>query len=178
MMRCSESSGVAPFAGTVGHFGTTGRQAPRLRPVVATAYLAGVGIRRTPALALAALTSLALFLCSCTLGAEDVPFTITVTNNTPQTVVDHEFFMTKPGTVNGGGAVVFKPGHSYSESEFSNEGVDPDKLTTLSGKTLGCFPFQFSQDDPGLRVKLSQMVPCKHWVPESHLPAGWPDPKA
>lgn len=137
-----------------------------------------MGKRRTAVLALAALTPFALVLCGCTLGAEDVSFTITVTNNTHQTVIDHEFFMTKPGTVDGGGPVVFKPGHSYSESEFSNEGVDPDRLTTLSGKTLGCFPFQFSQDDPGLRVKVSQMVPCKRWVPESNLPADWPDPKA
>lgn len=128
-----------------------------------------------------ALFPLALVCQSCSGGLggfEDVPFTITVTDDTSQTVVDHEFFMTKPGTVDGGGAVVFKPGHSYSEGEFSNEGVDPDKLTTLSGKTLGCFPFQFSQDDPGLRVKVSQMVPCKHWVPESNLPRDWPDPKA
>ena len=119
---------------------------------IGTGFLAGI-----------ALLPLALMCQSCTGGLggfEDVPFTITVTNNTSRTVVDHEFFMTKPGTVNGGGAVVFKPGHSYSESEFANEGVDPDRLTTLSGKTLGCFPFQFSQDDPGLRVKVSQMVRC------------------
>ena len=60
-----------------------------------------------------ALLLVALTCQSCTGGLggfEDVPFTITVTNNTSRIVVDHEFFRIKPETVNGGGAVVFKPG--------------------------------------------------------------------
>jgi hypothetical protein len=109
-------------------------------------------------------------------GFEDVSFNVTVTNNTSRTVVDHAFFITQPGTSNGGGTVVLKPGHSFDDPEFANEGVDPDRITNLAGKTLGCFPFQFSEDVSGLRVKLTEMVPCKHWVPESNQPKDWPNP--
>jgi len=125
-------------------------------------------------LLLASLTVSALLLSAC--GANDNPFTVTITNNTGQTVVDHGFFVAQPGTSNGGGAVVLKPGQSFGEPEFANEGVDPDRITTLAGQTLGCFPFQFSENAPTpLVVNVSQMVPCKKWVPESTQPHDWPN---
>lgn len=117
----------------------------------------------------------ALLLQAC--GANDDPFTVTITNNTDHTVVDDSFFLPKPGTTVSGDPVLLKPGHSFGETEFANEGVDPDRITTPSGKTLGCFPFQFSENAPTpLVVKVSQMVPCKRWVPESNLPRDWPNP--
>src|ERR1700677_313894 len=112
----------------------------------------------------------AIILQGCGLGAEDVPFTITITNDTSNTIVDHTFFSTVPSS-RGVGAVVLKPGHSFKEAEYANEGVDPDRITSLSGKTLGCFPFQFSRSTPQpFDVKVTQMVPCRRW---KHLRNDW-----
>jgi len=124
---------------------------------------------------LACLSSSTLLLSAC--GANDDPFTVTITNDTGQTVVDHGFFVTQPGTSNGGGAIVLKPGKSFDESEFANEGVNPDRITTSTGRPLGCFPFQFSENVPTpLVVKVSQMVPCQKWVPHTTQPHDWPNP--
>jgi hypothetical protein len=101
----------------------------------------------------------AILLTAC--GANDGPFTVTIVNDTTQTVVDHGYFITVPGTSNGGGRVVLKEGHSFEEDEFANEGVDADRITTLGGETLGCLPFKFSENPPvAVVVKVSEMVPC------------------
>jgi hypothetical protein len=116
-----------------------------------------------------------LLLQAC--GANDDPFTVTVTNNTFHTVVDHSFFTTIPGTVNGGDPVVLKPGRSFEESEFANEGTDPDRITSLSGRTLGCLPFQFSENAPTpINVNITQMVRCLRWGFEVNMPRDWPNP--
>jgi hypothetical protein len=123
-----------------------------------------------------------MFLCSlslqaCSLGANDDPFSVTVTNNTSHTVIDHSFFTTIPGTVNGGDPIVLQPGHSFGESEFAGEGTDPDRITSLSGKTLGCLPFQFSENAPTkIDVRVTQMVRCRHWGNEVESPKDWPNP--
>lgn len=101
----------------------------------------------------------AVVLGAC--GANDNPFTVTIVNDTSQTVLDHGYFVTQPGTSHGGGVVSLKPGHSFGEGEFANEGVDSDRITSLDGKTLGCLPFKFSQNPPvPVVVKISEMVPC------------------
>jgi hypothetical protein len=129
-------------------------------------------------LAVAVLALLVLLLSSC--GAEDVPFTVTVSNDTSHTIIDHVFFTVNYGTKDAssnGRIVTVLPGHSFGEGEYSNEGVDPDRITNLSGKTLGCFPFQFSETPPKpLVVKVTQLVPCRHWALESNLPKDWPNP--
>jgi hypothetical protein len=131
---------------------------------------------RTTTAAIASI--LLLVLCSLLLqacGANDDPFT--VTNNTSHTVIDHSFFTPIPGTSNGGDPVVLKPGRSFDEPEDANEGTDPDRITSLSGKTLGCLPFQFSENAPKpLDVKITQMVRCRHWGYEVNMPKDWPNP--
>ena len=113
------------------------------------------------------------------LGAEDVPFNVTVTNNTSRAIVDHSFFGADygtRGTSDNDQVVVLKPGHSFGEAQYPNEGVDPDRITSLNGKTLGCLPFQFSEFPPkSLDVKVTEMVPCRHWPELSK--EDWPDPK-
>jgi hypothetical protein len=127
-------------------------------------------------LAVGALAPLAALLSSCTLGANDDPFNVTIKNNTSQTVVDHGYFVTRPGTSDGGGAVVLKPGQSFGEPEFANEGVGQDKISTLSGKTLGCLPFQFSENELGLRVNVTEMVRCHSWGnPPGNSNHDWPN---
>lgn len=113
-----------------------------------------------------------------TLGANDDPFTVTIRNDTSQTVTDYGYFVTVPRTSNGGGATVLKPGHSFDESEFANEGVDQDRITSLGGKVLGCLPFQFSENPPEpFEVNVTEMVPCKNWRDEAQSKTDWPDPK-
>jgi hypothetical protein len=120
-----------------------------------------------------------LVLSGCTLGADDDPFNVKIVNNTSDTVVDHGWFVTKPGTSDGGGPVVLKPGKSFAESEFANEGVDQDKISTPSGKTLGCLPFQFSENPPlTIRVEVTEMVQCHNWGnPPGNSKYDWPDRK-
>lgn len=95
-------------------------------------------------------------------------------------IVDHSFFGAVYGTSNtsdDGQVITLKPGHSFVENEFANEGVDPDRVTSLSGKTLGCFPFQFTENAPApVVVKVTQMVMCRDWIPESNQPKDWPNP--
>jgi hypothetical protein len=82
-----------------------------------------------------------------------------------------------PNTSDNGQVIVLGPGRSFAESEFANEGVDPDRITSPSGKTLGCLPFQFSENAPTpVVVNVTQMVICKHWALESNLPKDWPNP--
>jgi hypothetical protein len=120
------------------------------------------------------LTLVAVSLEGCGLGSEDVPFTVTITNDTPNTIVDHSYFSTVHSS-RGVGAVVLRPGRSFKEPEYANEGVDRDRITSLSGKTLGCFPFQFSRNAPQpFYVKVTQMVPCR---PSKHLRDDWPSVK-
>jgi hypothetical protein len=132
-------------------------------------------------LALSALAPLALLLTSCTLGAEDVPFTVTVTNNTPNTIVDHTFFGAPFGTKGRSRnfmEVTLPPGRSFGDSEFYNEGVDFDRITTLSGQTLGCLPFKFSEEPPTtLDVKVTQAIQCRHWSKYGSNRKDWPNPK-
>jgi hypothetical protein len=128
-------------------------------------------------LGLIALVGIAFPLQGCTLGANDVSFTVTIQNNTSHTVVDHGYFVTKPGTSNGDGAVVLKPGQSFGEPEFANEGVDQDRISTPSGKTLGCLPFQFSENPAiAIRVMITEMVRCHDWG-NTNSKYDWPDPK-
>jgi hypothetical protein len=128
-------------------------------------------------LAIDLLASAAMLLQGCSIGAYDDPFTVTIVNDTHQTVVDHAWFVGMPGTSNGGGPVVLKPGGSFGESEFANEGVDQDRITTLSRKTLDCLPFQFSENPPvAIRVMLTQMLPCQNWGnPPGNTKFDWPD---
>jgi hypothetical protein len=87
--------------------------------------------------------------------ADDNPFTVVITNNTASTVFDHDYF--KPG-----GPVVLKPGQSFHSPEYSNEGVDVDRITDSNGSLLGCLPFHFSSNPPNqIVVRISEMVPCK-----------------
>ena len=131
-------------------------------------------------LTVAVLALMATVLSSCSLGAEDVPFTVTVVNDTPHTVVDHVFFGVNAGTKDAsssGQVVRVAPGHSFGESEYSGLGVDPDRITDLGGETLGCLPFKFSEDPPrSVSVEVTQMVQCKHWAYESDSPKDWPNP--
>lgn len=113
-------------------------------------------------------------------GFEDVPFIVTVRNNTPHTIVDYSFFGADYGTKHessSGMVVTLAPGHSFGDLEYSNEGTDPDRITTPGGKVLGCLPFQFSASPPrSFVVKVTQMVPCRHWAFETNNPKDWPDP--
>src|ERR1700677_5137271 len=127
------------------------------------------------ALLLTALSTVALLLQAC--GANDVPFTVTISNNTGHTLIDHSFFTPKPGTSSGDDPVVLKPGQSFGEPEFTNEGTDPDTITTVAGKVLGCLPFQFSENpSKSLVVKVTETVPCRHWAFEANSPKDWPNP--
>jgi hypothetical protein len=140
--------------------------------------LAKVGKMRVALIVAVAAVAMIAFAASAagiSLGANDDPFTVTIRNNTSQTVVDHGYFVTVPGTSNGGGAVVLRSGQSFGEPEFANEGVDPDRITSLGGTTIGCLPFQFSENAPKpLVVKVTEMVPCRQW-PE-YSKEDWPDP--
>ncbi len=113
------------------------------------------------------------------IGANDDPFTVTITNNTPHPIVDHSSFGAAYGTkdaFDGGMIIVLKPGQSFQDAEFANEGVHPDRITSVGGKTIGCLPFQFSENVPKpLVVKVTERVPCRHWIPGSNLPKDWPD---
>jgi hypothetical protein len=114
---------------------------------------------------------LSLLLSACGLGAEDVPFNVKITNNTSHMVVDWADEYTKY-------SVALMPGRSFLESEYTNEGVRPDRIASVSGRTLGCLPFQFTDTPPTtLEVEISQMVPCKHWAIGSTIRRDWPDPK-
>jgi hypothetical protein len=131
-----------------------------------------MGKRGAGLLVVGALVPLAIFLQGCSGGLggfEDVPFNVTVTNDTAHDVVAHPSFENGP--------VLLKPGHSFSEIQESNEGVNPDRITSVGGTTLGCLPFQFSQNVSNLRVRVTQMVPCKHWGFQENLPRDWPNPK-
>ena len=136
-----------------------------------------MGRRGFATIAVGSLASIAPLLSSC--GANDNPFTVSIRNDTTQTVVDHGYFVTKRGTSDGGGAVILKPGQSFVESEFANEGVDQDRITTLSGTRLGCLPFQFSNNPPvTIRVKVTEMVRCHNWgIPPGNSKYDWPDRK-
>ena len=102
---------------------------------------------------------------------------MTIRNNTSQIVIDYGYFVTVPGTSNGGGAVVLRPGQSFGESEFANEGVDQDRITSVGGRTLGCLPFQFSENPPvPFEVDVTEMVPCRNWG-DSESKVDWPDAK-
>ncbi len=135
-------------------------------------------LKWTGTITAAALIGAAILLQGC--GANDDPFTVTIKNDTSAAIVDHSFFGAAygtPGTSHNGQVITLTPGRSFAETEFANEGVDPDRVTSLSGKTLGCFPFQFSENAPtSVVVKVTQMVRCKNWVPESNLPRDWPNP--
>jgi hypothetical protein len=114
-------------------------------------------------------------------GFQDVPFTVTIANDTRETIIDHSFFGTNYGTkgVSGkyGQTVVVPPGQSFRESEYYNEGVDFDRITTASGTTLGCLPFQFSKQPPKtLTVRVTQMIPCQRWSQYGSDRQDWPDP--
>ncbi len=123
-------------------------------------------MRRAPVLALSLV--LGLFVQGCGLGAEDVPFNVKVTNNTLRAVVDDQ-------DETAGQSVVLEPGQSRVDSEYTNEGVRPDRVTSISGKTLGCLPFQFTRAPPGtLEVKISQMVRCRRWAPGEQVSRDWP----
>jgi hypothetical protein len=112
-----------------------------------------------------------LSLQGCGLGAEDVPFNVRVINDTSHTVVDQT-------DEDASDSTTLKAGQSFLDSEFTNEGVRPDRITSLSGATLGCLPFQFTNTPPAtLVVKISQMVPCRHWAVGSNIRRDWPDPK-
>jgi len=112
---------------------------------------------------------LGLLVEGCGLGAEDVWFNVKVADNTPHAVLDQEYF---------GSPTMLKPGDSLLDHEYANEGVMPDRITSLSGQTLGCLPFQFTNTPPGtLEVKISQMVPCRHWAQGSTSLHDWPNPK-
>jgi hypothetical protein len=125
-------------------------------------------------------STLAVLVCSMLLQscrANDDPFTVTVVNNTSERVIDYAFFVTIPGTSNGGGAVLLQPGESFADPEFANLGTDPDRITTVGGKVLGCLPFQFSENPPkDVTVNITEMVRCKHWAYEANSPRDWPNP--
>jgi hypothetical protein len=121
----------------------------------------------------------ALLLSACGIGANPDSFTVMVTNNTSRTIVDHTFFGAAYGTpdVSRNDLVITaKPGHSYGVTEDANQGTDPDRITSLSGKTLGCLPFQFSENDDSLEVKITQMVRCRDWGYKVNMPRDWPNP--
>lgn len=131
-------------------------------------------------LCVAVLALIATLLSSCTLGAEDVPFTVTVVNDTPHTVVDHVFFSVNHGTkeVSSNGQIVtVPPGHSFGEAEYSDEGVDPDRITDLGDETLGCLPLKFSENPPKpVSVEITQMVKYHHWSQYGSTRKDWPNP--
>jgi hypothetical protein len=134
---------------------------------------------RSAQLAAAAVVLLSLFVSACG-GFEDYPFTVTIQNDTARTVVDHSFFGVNYGTKGASSnllVVRVPPGHSFGEAEFENEGVDFDRITTLSGETLGCLPFQFSNQPPKpLTVEITQMVKCQRWSQYGSNRKDWPDP--
>lgn len=123
------------------------------------------------------LALVALLLAGCTVGANDDPFSVKIVNDTPHTVVDHAWFVNRPGTSDGGGPVVLEPGHFFDESEFANEGVGQDRISTPTGKTLGCLPFQFSENPPTtIIVHIAEMKPCGKWGDFKQSKHDWPDP--
>lgn len=138
-----------------------------------------VRTRVTAILFVAVVVLIAPLLSSCTLGAEDVPFTVTVVNDTPDTVVDHVFFSanaeTKDASSNGK-IVKVATGHSFGEAEYPDLGVDPDRLTDVGGETLGCLPFKFSHKPPTpVSVEVTQMVMCHHWSQYGSVRKDWPN---
>lgn len=139
-------------------------------------YPLSVSKRRVLVLTLS-IVALILTISAC--GANDDPFSVEVVNDTTQTVVAHPFFGAAYGakdSSDNGQVVTVTPGQSFPESMVANLGTDPDRLTTLSGKTLGCLPFQFSENPPTqVTVKVTQMVKCRNWGYEKTYPKDWPD---
>ena len=130
---------------------------------------------------LSALILLTVLLQGCTGGFDDDVFDVTITNNTGSSIVDHTFFGAACGVKDvspNGQVITVSPGETFAVAEFANEGTDPDRITTLSGRTLGCLPFQFSENPPVQPVvKVTQMVPCRHYGYEVTYPRDWPNPK-
>jgi hypothetical protein len=136
--------------------------------------------RRLRTLALCFLPLTVALVSGCGIGANDDPFNVTIMNDTASTIVDHTFFDAARGDQHVSGndqTIAAGPGASFGVTEFANLGTDPDRITTFSGRTLGCLPFQFSEDPPVQPVvKVTQMVPCRHWGNEVESPRDWPDP--
>lgn len=106
----------------------------------------------------AAIALSSVILAAC--GASDVPgFLLTVHNDLPRTVnIDPcihnncESFAAE---------VRLKPGADFSSPQTADGALRPFKVTTLSGQTLGCMPFQFHRNPPPQAViDISRMVPC------------------
>jgi hypothetical protein len=57
--------------------------------------------------------------------------------------------------------ITLKNGQSYPDAGDPDGVLRAEKVFSLSGKTLGCLPFRFSDTPPAtFAVRISQMVPC------------------
>jgi len=114
-------------------------------------------------------------------GFDTNPFSIRIVNDTSATVIVHSHFGAAYGTVDesaNGMTITLLPALGFDDTVIANEGVEQDRVTNLSGKTLGCLPFQFSENTPStLTVNVTKMVPCKKWTEWQTSKKDWPDPK-
>src|ERR1017187_4220228 len=108
---------------------------------------------------------------ACILAQRSRTHTASGVANTFHTVIDHTY-------VDAVSKVVLQPGQSFLDAEYTNEGVLPDRITSLSVHTLGCLPFHFTgTPSHTLSVMITQMVRCRHWAAGTTSPQDWPDPK-
>jgi hypothetical protein len=98
-----------------------------------------------------------------------VPFNVKVTNDTSHAVVEQT-------DEDASYSTVLTPGQSFLDPEYTNEGVQPDRMTSPQGETLGCLPFQFTETPSHtLKVRTSQLVKCKRWAVGANISHDWPD---
>lgn len=102
------------------------------------------------------IVSASIVLQAC--GADDITFQAKVINNSPNAVVDRQCNITCNRFFT---RVVLRPGQSTNDNESPDGVQEPDRITSLSGKVLGCLPFRFANvPSAQVAVKISQMVPC------------------
>jgi hypothetical protein len=105
------------------------------------------------------LIAVQIILASC--GRGGGPFNFGLYNNLHETVVLKTCSNTKcTSTFN---ATTFVPGQRAQDVGVPDGAPRAEALFSLSGRELGCLPFQFSTTPPGnLQVYLSELIPCGH----------------
>jgi hypothetical protein len=112
-------------------------------------------------------------------GFDTNPFQVRIFNNTSSTVIVHSHFGAAHGTRDdsaNGMTVTLQSAHAFDDTVIANEGVEQDRVSDRAGKTMGCLPFQFSENTPAtITVKITEMVPCKSWVIGQSSKEDWPN---
>jgi hypothetical protein len=106
-------------------------------------------------------------------------FSVKVENDLSETVVVGACNGYAPSCSSVAYSLTLSPGVSSSTSQEPDGTFRPMKVSTKSGRTLGCLPFRFDNvTPPTFVVRVSQMVPCGQSLgrktTEGH---DWPDAK-